>query len=202
MPSHCYGTTEELVDNRKQLYHWSQKVSDANAKRKSQDVRFLPHCTLEVQKFRMNTALVADGTKAVTSILTLLCRITSILFVSAFRSRLLPRFGRRFLRIFFLAKFLHDICEVFENASFPIRKCFNTQVPIVSSKQWLHEMWLSRTDVQESPSWHQYAHYFSKISVNVFPDVVRRIPHGAMEPIGLMKVSINQSMSGLEPLAK
>ena len=100
---------------------------------KAKDLRFLLYRILKVENFRMNTTLTAEGTKIVTPILKLLCRITPILFVSGHQSRVRLRVGR-LIRVFFLAKFLHDICEVLENASFPIRKCFNSQVPILSSK--------------------------------------------------------------------
>ena len=170
----------------------------SNESEKAKEVRFLAYCTLEINDSRTNTALPADRTTAVMSSSTLqqnhLNNISLRSPVSGLRSRLLRRVGCLF-RLFFLGKFLHDVFEVLENASVSIRKYFNAQVPIFPSKQWLHEMWLSRTYVQESPSWDQYAHYFLETSVDIFPDVVWWIPHRTMEPIGLIEVSISQSMA-------
>ena len=129
------------------------------------------------------------------SILTLSCMIFPDPFLPGLRSRIRRRFGCVF-RVFLYVKFLHDICELFETPSLPVRECFNTQVPILTSKQWLQEVWLPICDVQESPSWYQYAHHFSEIPLNVFPDVVRWIPHRAMEPIGLIEVSMSQTLVG------
>ena len=155
-------------------------------KRKSQGSALLASYRIAPSKLetcRMDTGLAAEGdSEAVMPTLKSPCIIIPILLISAFQPRCRRRRVGRLLRVFFLATFLHGICKVLENASFPIRKRFDTQVPVLSSKQRLHEMWLPRTDVQESPPWHQDARDFLEISVDVLPDVVRWIPHGPMEP--------------------
>ena len=63
----------------------------------------------------MDTALAAEGTKAVISLLKFLCKATPDCVVEP--------------DAFLVANFLHDICEVLENASFPIRKFFEHSGP-------------------------------------------------------------------------
>lgn len=116
--------------------------------------------------------------------------VSPSLSVASPRFRFLRRVGCAF-RVFSL-NFLHDIREVLENSSLLVREGFNTQFPILTGKQWLQEVRLPTSDVEESPSWHQYAYYFSEVSFNVLPDVVWWIPHGTMEPMGMKEVSLSQ----------